>query len=149
MLAARILKFKWKWKLYTYNYQLFLYFWIMKISVPPSKIMKEYFFLPLLPPPPRYRFRPFLLFKKEGNPPHRFHKGEGGGHYFKLMRQISVKYICIYIKFSMYKMNFNVTIKVCVYYLYFCHQYNNFKKLSKMFFIVPKRLLLPSRFFKL
>ena len=63
----------------------------MKISVPPSKIMKEYFFLPLLPPPPRYRFRPFLLFKKEGKPPTAFTKGGRGGrggHYFKLMRQI-------------------------------------------------------------
>ena len=126
----------------------------MKISVPPSKIMKEYFFLPLLPPPPRYRFRPFLLFKKEGKPPTVFTKGEGGGGgegrtLFEVNETNSVKYICIYIKFSMYKMNFIVTIKVSVYYLYFCHQYNNFKKLSKMFFIVPKRLLLPSRFFKL
>ena len=125
----------------------------MKISVPPSKIMKEYFFLPLLPPPPRYRFRPFLLFKKEGKPPTAFTKrggeGGGGGAFFQVNETNSVKYICIYIKFSMYKINFIVTIKVCVYYLYFCHQYNNFKKLSKMIFIVPKRLLLPSRFFKL
>ena len=122
----------------------------MKISVPPSKIMKEYFFLPLLPPPPRYRFRPFLLFKKEGNPPPAFTKWGGGGRtLFQVNETNSVKYICIYIKFSMYKINFIVTIKVCVYYLYFCHQYDNFKKLSKMIFIVPKRLLLPSRFFQL
>ena len=95
----------------------------MKISVPPSKIMKEYFFLPLLPPPPRYRFRPFLLFKKEGKPPTAFTKRGGGGGGGRTLFQVnetnSVKYIYIYIKFSMYKINFIVTIKVCVYYLYF------------------------------
>ena len=85
--------------------------------------------------------------RKKVNPPPLSQRG-GGRTLFQVNETNSVKYICIYIKFSMYKMNFIVTIKVCVYYLYFCHQYNNFKKLSKMFFIVPKRLLLPSRFLK-
>ena len=86
--------------------------------------------------------------RKKVNPPPLSQRGKGRT-LFQVNETNSVKYICIYIKFSMYKMNFIVTIKVSVYYLYFCHQYNNFKKLSKMFFIVPKRLLLPSRFFKL
>ena len=34
----------------------------------------------------------------------------------------------------------------CVHFFSFCHQNKNFKKLSKMLFILPKRLLLSSRF---
>ena len=53
------------------------------------------------------------------------------------------------IKFLMYKKKFIVTIKACVHYLYFCHQNKIFKKSSKMLFIVPRKLLLSSRLFKL
>ena len=37
------------------------YFWIIKLSVPSSKIMKENAFFHLFPPPPRNFFWPFLL----------------------------------------------------------------------------------------
>ena len=43
--------------------------------------------------------------------------------------------------------NFIVTIKACVHSFYFFfHQNKNFKQLWKMFFILPKKLLLSSKF---
>ena len=94
-------------------------------------------------------FSDLSSFQTGRSTPHPFHNGEGEGHYVKLIRQILAKYICVCIKFLMYKKKFIVAIKACVHYLYFCHQNIIFKKSSKMLFIVPRKLLLSSRLFKL
>ena len=39
-----------------------------------------------------------------------------------------------------------MTVKGCVHYFYFYHQNKIFKKLWKMLFVLPKKLLLSSRF---
>ena len=99
-----------------------LYFWIIKISVPLSKIMEE-IFSDLFP-----------LFKQGGQKKKQV----------KSMRQVLLKYIYICIKYLMYKIIFwqlKLVSTVSVFAIKM-----TFKKLSKMLFIVPKKLLLSSRF---
>ena len=57
----------------------------------------------------------------------------------KLMRQILLKYIYICIRSLMYKIKLVFTISIFAIKI-------TFKKLSKMLFIVPKKLLLSSKF---
>ena len=107
-----------------------LYFWIIKVSVPLSKIMEGNAFFPLslsLPPPPLEIFSNlFPLFKEGGQKKH--------------VNETNIVKIYICIKFFMYKILFWQLKLVCTISIF------AIKMIKNAFYCTKKKLLSSSRF---